>query len=151
MKADIGLFLENQMSSLDIQDSVFFTDSLDERWKWAAHMSANLFVMPSHFENFGMSIVEAMMVKKPVVTTTGTPWKQLPLQNAGWWVKPTPKSLARALRTGMRLPESKRRQMGENARMLAEPFHIDTTTNQLLAVYRWLCQKAPRPDTIRMD
>lgn len=37
--------------------------------KWAAIYGANLFILPSHQENFGIAIVEAMACGKPVAIT----------------------------------------------------------------------------------
>ncbi|MEZ5591148.1 MAG: glycosyltransferase [Gammaproteobacteria bacterium] len=47
--------------------------------------SADLFVLPSFSENFGVVIAEALAHGVPVITTRGTPWKGLLQHGCGWW------------------------------------------------------------------
>ncbi|NCY21633.1 glycosyltransferase [bacterium] len=42
--------------------------------KWSFLNNSEVTVLPSHSENFGNVITEALAVGRPVVTTTGTPW-----------------------------------------------------------------------------
>lgn len=130
-------------------DSVVFLGELDDRAKWGAYSAAQIFVMPSDFENFGNSIVEAMLSGLPVVTTTGTPWKQLPAENAGWWVDPTPEALAGALREALETQPDRRKLMGEQAARLASQFHAQRVVASLLDVYRWLLEQGPAPVCVR--
>jgi glycosyltransferase involved in cell wall biosynthesis len=47
---------------------------------------ASLFVLPSHSENFGLVIAEALAAGVPALVTDTTPWSQLTAQGAGWCV-----------------------------------------------------------------
>ena len=64
--------IESLVAECGCRDSVVFPGELDEKQKWGALAAADLFVMPSDFENFGNAIVEAMSCAVPVITTTGT-------------------------------------------------------------------------------
>jgi glycosyltransferase involved in cell wall biosynthesis len=44
---------------------------------------ASLFLLPSHSENFGLVIAEALVRGLPVLTTDSTPWQDLATQGAG--------------------------------------------------------------------
>lgn len=43
------------------------------RWKYL--QAADVFCLPTHSENFGIAVLESMLVGTPVVTTDQTPWK----------------------------------------------------------------------------
>lgn len=47
---------------------------------------ASLFLLPSHGENFGLSIAEALANGVPALVTDTTPWKGLNQNGAGWCV-----------------------------------------------------------------
>ena len=43
--------------------------------KWLAYRSAELFVLPSYSENFGVAVAEALASGTPAVVSKGAPWK----------------------------------------------------------------------------
>lgn len=47
---------------------------------------ASLFLLPSHSENFGLVIAEALAARVPALVTEGCPWPDLPREWAGWQV-----------------------------------------------------------------
>ncbi|MEQ1851594.1 MAG: glycosyltransferase [Chthoniobacteraceae bacterium] len=42
--------------------------------RWPYFQGADLFCLPTHSENFGLAVLEALQVGTPALTTTGTPW-----------------------------------------------------------------------------
>ncbi|MFA6564703.1 MAG: glycosyltransferase [Verrucomicrobiia bacterium] len=142
---------EMAVSKLGCGTSVIFTGELDDFTKWGAYAAARVFVMPSDFENFGNSIVEAMLSGLPVVTTTGTPWNRLPAENAGWCVEPTPAALTEALREAIEMTQDRRRTMGNQAARLANEYHPQRVANDLIQVYRWLLDRGSSPPCVRLD
>jgi len=140
--------IESLAAELHCQDQIVFTGELDEARKWAALRAAELFVMPSDFENFGNSIVEAMACGIPVITTTGTPWKELPATGAGWCVEPAIDTLAGALRDAFGLSDEQRQNMGRHAADLARRFRPEQTGADLLNVYQWLLGRGAKPNCV---
>jgi glycosyltransferase involved in cell wall biosynthesis len=47
---------------------------------------ASLFLLPSHGENFGLSIAEALASGVPALVTTSTPWSGMNANGSGWCV-----------------------------------------------------------------
>ena len=140
--------LEAALRARGCADSVIFTGQLDEAQKWAAYEAADLFVMPSDFENFGNSIVEAMLSGLPVVTTTGTPWKELPVKGAGWCVEPTVEAVRDALGAAMAMADGARQEMGRRAAALAARFSPEQAGADLVEVYQWLLGQGARPGCV---
>ena len=52
----------------------------------APYPVASLFLLPSHNENFGLVIAEAMANGVPVLVTDTTPWRELNRNEFGWCV-----------------------------------------------------------------
>jgi len=57
----------------------------------------DVLVVPSHTENFGLVVAEALAHSVPVIASKGTPWKQLEEVGCGLWVDNDPDSLAKAI------------------------------------------------------
>jgi glycosyltransferase involved in cell wall biosynthesis len=140
--------LESLVAGLGCQSSVMFAGELNDEQKWGALAAADLFVMPSDFENFGNAVVEAMLSGLPVVTTTGTPWQELPAGGAGWWVEPTVDALAAALREALAMSDGQRGAMGLRGLQLAERFRPGRVSGDLIAVYQWLLGRGPKPGCV---
>jgi glycosyltransferase involved in cell wall biosynthesis len=138
-------------STADARRSVSFVGHLQEEEIWQAYRAAELFVMPSDYENFGTAIVEALQSGLPVITTTGTPWKALPAQGAGWCVAPTADALETALQEALEMPEEIRRQMGQRAAVFAAPFSPAQVGRDLMSIYAWLLGAGTQPACIRID
>lgn len=63
--------LERQVRELGIADRVTFTGMLLEAPKLALLQRSRMFVLPSHDENFGVAVVEALAAGVPVVISRG--------------------------------------------------------------------------------
>ena len=120
--------------------------------KWAAYHAADLFVLPSRNENFGVAAAEALAAGTPVVATRGAPWNGLETEACGWWVEPGREALAAALGDAMALPRETLTGMGERGRVWMErDFSWDRVARDMLGVYEWLAGRAGRPATVRLD
>jgi glycosyltransferase involved in cell wall biosynthesis len=130
--------MQETLRTAGLDESVAFPGQLEGDAKWGALTSAEFFVLPSDFENFGTAAVEAMRCGKPVIATTGTPWKQLPDDDAGWCVPPDSAALAHALRDAMALPPERLEEMGRNAKHIGDRFAPDSVAKQLIQLYESL-------------
>jgi glycosyltransferase involved in cell wall biosynthesis len=68
----------------------------------APYAVASLFLLPSHNENFGLAIAEALAHRVPILVTDTTPWRAANERGAGWCVPwaDYPRALAAALAEG---------------------------------------------------
>lgn len=93
-----------------------FESGIEGEQKWQAMREADLFILPSHSENFGIVVAEALAAGTPVITTTGTPWEGLLEHQCGWWVAPEVDPLADALKNAIRKSDQERSEMGKRGR-----------------------------------
>ena len=54
-------------------------------------------MFPSHTENFGIVVAEALAHGVPVVASTGTPWAKVEDEQCGLWVDNDPRVIADAI------------------------------------------------------
>ncbi|WP_374494568.1 glycosyltransferase [Zoogloea sp.] len=119
------------------EDPVYFSEilksvrdkGLESRFKYlgmlggqsrlAVMSASDVFVLPTDFENFGMAIAEAMAARLPVITTHGTPWRELPKVDAGWWIDTSEEALMSALLNALSLKD-RLPNMGVNGRRFVE-------------------------------
>lgn len=107
--------------------------------KWAAYQSADLFVMPSPSESFGLAVAEALAAGTPAIVSRGAPWGELEQHAAGWWINPDAATLASTLGVALALPRPILQRMGAAGRRWMErDFAWDGVAKKLLATYRWL-------------
>ncbi len=113
------------------------------------YQSADLFLLPSHTENFGIAIAEALGAGLPVITTWGTPWEELETRRCGWWVEIGAEPLADALQQAVQMSDAERREMGQRGRRLVEEKYTwPAAAQKMSAVYRWMLESGSRPDSI---
>lgn len=89
--------LEAYALKMSAGDRVAVFSGLDRPPPYAV---AQLFLLPSHNENFGLVIAEAMAHGVPVAVTDTTPWSAVEREQCGWWVSwpDFPAALAAATR-----------------------------------------------------
>lgn len=82
------------------------------------YASADLFVLPTHSENFGSVVIEVLAHGVPVICTKGAPWVELETHKCGWWIDIGVEPLAKALKAAISLSDEARREMGAKGRGL---------------------------------
>ena len=105
-----------------------FTGPLNDDAKWDAYDRADLFVLPTYSENFGIVVAEALWTSVPVITTKGTPWSELEEYKCGKWIDlpaegsnlSTWEALDEALVSVMSMSDAERGEMGKRGRKLVE-------------------------------
>ncbi|KZY53808.1 hypothetical protein A3734_14390 [Sulfitobacter sp. HI0054] len=78
---------------------VRFHGAVEGAEKRAAFDRADIFVLPTYSENFGIVIAEALAHGVPVLTTTATPWKLMEAKGCGMLIDPHNGDIAGSLMT----------------------------------------------------
>lgn len=131
--------VEAAIHQAGLQDDFEFTGSVYGDEKKALYRSADIFVLPTFSENFGLVVAEALACGVPVITTKGAPWQGLQTHRCGWWIDIGVEPLVAALREAMNLPPDTLREMGQRGRAYVEQnFGWPGIAQQMLSVYRWV-------------
>jgi glycosyltransferase involved in cell wall biosynthesis len=118
--------------------------------KTAAYRAADIFVLSTLNENFGLTVAEALAAGTPVISTKGAPWSGLESEGCGWWTDQGVEPLAAALAHAMALPREVLKAMGDKGRdWMARDFSWDRVAGDMIDVYLWLARGAEPPSTIR--
>ena len=139
------------VKELGIQRGVNYVGPVDGAAKSALYNSADVFVLPTFTENFGVVVAEALAHGLPVITTRGAPWADLNAYGCGWWVDIGVDPLVQALREAMALSDDQRRAMGALGRVYVRRYDWDDIAQQTMDVYRWVLGKGQQPDCVRTD
>lgn len=122
---------------------VRFVGEINGPAKYEFLSSADLYVLPSFTENFGVTVTEALACGTPVIASTGTPWKGVEDNHCGWWVENTPEVLAETLRKAMSLSDDERAAMGVAGRAwIRRDFTWVGVSAKMKAAYEWLLNPA---------
>ncbi len=120
--------------------------------KNAAYREADVFVLPTLNENFGLTVAEALAAGTPVISTKGAPWSGLEKEGCGWWIDHGVNPLAAALAHVMASPREVLTAMGKQGRKwMAREFSWDRIAREMLEVYLWLARSAEPPFVVRFD
>ena len=126
-------FLHAQRRTLGLTQEVRFTGELSDAAKADFFAEVDLLVMPSHTENFGIVVAEALAHAVPVIASRATPWSALVAQDCGLWIDNTPEELARGIAL---LHKRDLRAMGERGRrFVQESFGWDGLCTRMIASY----------------
>jgi glycosyltransferase involved in cell wall biosynthesis len=102
--------------------------------------AADVFVLPSYYENFGIAVAEAMTVATPVVISDQVHiWDEIQAANAGWVCECNVASLAASLAASLQ-DAAERQQRGQNAQQHALiHYSWDAIAQQMMQAYAGIC------------
>ena len=127
--------LIQRADALGITEHVTWAGMLHGDLKWAAYSCAELFCLPSHQENFGVAVAEALgcglpvAISKPVNIST-----EVSAASAGLIFNDNANCLKYCLNHWLEMSDLAKAEMGQNARQLfLDMFEISSVANKLLS------------------
>lgn len=111
--------IKSQIANSPLGKSTIITGFVTGQYKQQLLQQADILVLPSYYENFGIAVAEAMIVGTAVVISDQVHiWQEVATANAGWICSCDRSSLTNQLRAALG-NELERQQRGKNAQRYA--------------------------------
>ena len=117
-----------------LNGKVLFPGMLTGDAKWGAIYGCEAFILPSHQENFGIAVVEALACKKSVLISDQVNiWREIETGGGGLIANDSIAGTQQLLESWVNLPDNQKQIMRVKARKVFETsFHVKQTTMRLL-------------------
>lgn len=132
--------LKNKAQTLEIEQLIHFCGGVYEDEKWKLFQQVDLFILPTYSENFGMVVAESLASGTPVITTQGTPWKELNTKHCGWWIETNRNAIITTLKEFLSIGETELEIMGKNGRrLIEEKYTARKMAIDMIKLYQKIC------------
>jgi glycosyltransferase involved in cell wall biosynthesis len=123
---------------LGVASRLVWTGMLTGSLKWGAFRTADVFCLPSHQENFGIAVVEALACHCPVLVSDKVNiWREIEAAQAGFVAPDTAEGTAQLLERWLSMPEAARNAMRESARRgFDQHFRMDQAARTLVSIVK---------------
>ncbi len=117
-----------------LKNNIYLPGMLSGDAKWGAFYESEAFVLPSHQENFGIAVVEALACGKPVIISNQVNiWREIKDSKAGIIGNDTKEGTEEMLNVWQNLDKKQCKEMGIDARKcFEENFSLTLTSNNLI-------------------
>lgn len=117
--------------------------------KHALLHNADIFILPTKEENFGIVIAEALAHGTPVLTTQSAPWKSLETERCGWWIPDDPAALQSTLATILTTPPQDLAERGARGRAhVSATLGWPTIAERMASFYHWILHRGAKPSFV---
>jgi len=126
--------LKTQAQQLAIADRITWPGMLQGDMKWGAFYASEVFVLPSHQENFGIAVAEALGCCLPVLISDKVNiWREIAADGAGIVNPDTLDGTEKSLRQWLAMTSSGRHKMAKQSKVTYEQrFTVDAMANSLI-------------------
>ena len=120
--------------------------------KTRVYREADLFVLPTLNENFGLAVAESLALGTPVISSKGAPWSGLVTNQCGWWIDHGAEPLAACFREALALEPEKLAKMGTLGRQWIErDFSWSRVAQDFERAYRWILSGGSPPAFVKLN
>ena len=129
----VSKILKERADRLGLGQRILWPGMLSGDLKWGAFHAAEVFVLPSHQENFGIAVVEALACGLPVLISNKVNiWREIAADRAGLTDEDTLEGTSRLLGGWLDLPAAERADMARRAvECFRVHFMIDAAAHNL--------------------
>jgi len=119
--------------------------------KQKVYDEADLFILPTHSENFGLVVAEALASGCPAIVTRGAPWAGLEQHGCGWWIAHSVEEMATTLQDALKRPAAELSEMGTRGRLwMQKEFSWRGISEQMAEAYEWTLHGGRVPTCVRV-
>lgn len=128
--------LQARAAQLGIAERISWTGMLSGSLKWGAFYAADVFCLPSHQENFGIAVVEALACGKPVLISDKVNiWREIEQDGAGLVATDTLEGTVDTLKRWLALPQAETAAMRAAAlRCFEHRFQVGQVAETLVRI-----------------
>jgi glycosyltransferase involved in cell wall biosynthesis len=126
--------LQELAQKLGVAERITWTGMLGGDEKWGAFRCAEIFVLPSHQENFGIVVAEALSCGVPVLISDKVNiWREIEADGAGFIAPDTAAGTRKSLEQWLDSPDSQKAEMRQKAlACFARNFEIHEAAQSLI-------------------
>jgi glycosyltransferase involved in cell wall biosynthesis len=125
----------------DLHDRTIFTGFMQGEEKWQLLREADIFVLPSYHENFGIAVIEALAAGLPVVISSRVNIYREILEAGAGLVTPLESHALTTTLDGLLNHPSMRHEMGQKGKQLVSTrFSWSAISSEMLRVYTTLLE-----------
>jgi glycosyltransferase involved in cell wall biosynthesis len=129
------------VSNLRLEDQIQFIGHIEKEEKEIFLSKSYFSFMPSHTENFGLVVTEALAQGTPVVASKASPWKSLEDNKCGFWVDNSIETLASTIDYILEMDSNLYKEYRINAFNLSKEFDIDLGIKEWVEIYNSIINK----------
>lgn len=141
--------VETVLKSYPIEGRYTFAGHLSGEARLAVYNAADLFVLPTYSENFGIVVAEALAARAPVITTDQTPWEDVERYRCGWIIRPQRSDVFEILAKALSLDKSVLDEMGERGQsFIKEKYSWQSVAIKMKRLYHWMLYGGEKPEFV---
>lgn len=138
--------LDKMISDFGLKDVVKFIGPKFGLEKIKIFDNSDVFLLPSYSENFGIVVAEALSRGIPVLTTKGTPWQELELNNCGFWVDNSDTGIKNGILQILQKQDEELKAMGlRGKKLIREKYLWSKCSQKTIDIYHWILFGGQKP------
>lgn len=143
--------VQSLISEKELNSDIQFVGYVEGSQKQVLYSNADIFILPTYSENFGIAIAEALAYELPVITTKSAPWSDLLDHRCGWWVEPGVDGISSALIQAMACSPIELKEMGRRGReLIIKKFSWEVIGSMAYELTNWILDDSiPMPSTLK--